>query len=71
MSVIFILIACSMLLAVSFLIAYIWASRSGQFEDDYTPSVRMLFDDESSAPADASAQSDTKKPAKQVSNNEA
>lgn len=46
MSVIFILIACSLLLAGSFLGAFLWASRSGQFEDDYTPSVRILFDDE-------------------------
>lgn len=46
MSVIFILIACSLLLAGSFLGAFLWASRSGQFEDDYTPSVRILFDEE-------------------------
>ncbi|WP_425391092.1 cbb3-type cytochrome oxidase assembly protein CcoS [Ekhidna sp.] len=46
MSVIFILIACSLLLAGSFLAAFLWASRSGQFEDDYTPSVRILFDEE-------------------------
>ena len=46
MSVIFILIACSLLLAVSFLGAYVWAAKSGQYDDDYTPSVRMLFDDE-------------------------
>lgn len=47
MSVIFILIACSLLLAGSFLGAFLWASRSGQFEDDYTPSVRILFEEES------------------------
>ncbi|MEM9895885.1 MAG: cbb3-type cytochrome oxidase assembly protein CcoS [Bacteroidota bacterium] len=46
MSVIFILIGCSLLLATIFLIAFLTASKSGQFEDDYTPSVRMLFDDE-------------------------
>ncbi|SNT27427.1 cytochrome oxidase maturation protein, cbb3-type [Ekhidna lutea] len=46
MSVIFILIACSLLLAGTFLGAFLWASRSGQFEDDYTPSVRILFEDE-------------------------
>ncbi|MEM9341288.1 MAG: cbb3-type cytochrome oxidase assembly protein CcoS [Bacteroidota bacterium] len=45
MSVIFILIGCSLLLASSFLIAFLWASKTGQFEDDYTPSVRMLFND--------------------------
>ena len=45
MSVIFILIACSLLLAIGFLGAFLWAFKSGQFEDDYTPSVRILFDD--------------------------
>lgn len=48
MSVIFILIACSLLLAGGFLGAFLWASKNGQFEDDYTPSVRMLFEDEQS-----------------------
>ncbi|MEO1254138.1 MAG: cbb3-type cytochrome oxidase assembly protein CcoS, partial [Bacteroidota bacterium] len=46
MSVIFILIACSLILAGSFLGAFLWASRSGQFEDDYTPSVRILFEED-------------------------
>jgi cbb3-type cytochrome oxidase maturation protein len=44
--VIFILIGASLLLAVGFLIAYFWAIRSGQYEDDQSPSVRILFDDE-------------------------
>ncbi|MFK7953396.1 MAG: cbb3-type cytochrome oxidase assembly protein CcoS [Ekhidna sp.] len=51
MSVIFILIACSLLLAGGFLGAFLWASKAGQFEDDYTPSVRMLFEDEPSPEA--------------------
>jgi len=45
-SVIFILIAVSLLVAIGFLISFIWSIRSGQYDDDYTPSVRMLFDDE-------------------------
>ncbi|MEP1095611.1 MAG: cbb3-type cytochrome oxidase assembly protein CcoS [Cyclobacteriaceae bacterium] len=45
MSVIFILITCSLLLAGGFLGAFLWASKSGQFEDDYTPSIRILFDE--------------------------
>lgn len=53
MSVIFMLIACSLLLAGGFLGAFLWAFRSGQFEDDYTPSVRMLMDD--TVPAQDSA----------------
>lgn len=32
--------------AVIFLILFIWSVKSGQYEDTYTPSVRILFDDE-------------------------
>lgn len=46
MSAIFILISASLLVAIGFLIAFIWSVKNGQYEDDYTPSVRMLFDDE-------------------------
>ncbi len=45
MSVMFILIGCSFLMAVGFLIAFIWSVKSGQMDDDYTPSVRILYDD--------------------------
>ena len=44
MSVIFLLIGISIVVATAFLLAFLWAVRSGQYEDDYTPSVRMLFD---------------------------
>ena len=46
MFVIFILIGFSLLIAIGFLVAFIWSVNDGQYEDDYTPSVRMLFDDE-------------------------
>jgi len=46
MSVIYLLITVSIVVAVVFLIAFIKAVKSGQYDDDYTPSVRMLFDDE-------------------------
>lgn len=46
MNVIFILIAVSLLVATGFLVAFIWTIRTGQFEDEYTPSVRILFEDE-------------------------
>jgi cbb3-type cytochrome oxidase maturation protein len=45
MSVIFILILISLIVAIGFLIAFMWAVNDGQYEDDYSPSVRMLFDD--------------------------
>ena len=46
MSVLFILIIISLIVAGGFLLAFIWSVKNGQYEDDYTPSVRMLFDDE-------------------------
>ncbi|HRE95133.1 MAG TPA: cbb3-type cytochrome oxidase assembly protein CcoS [Flavobacteriales bacterium] len=44
MSALFIMIGASLLLALGFLIAFIWAVKKGQYEDDYSPSVRILFD---------------------------
>ncbi len=44
MSAIFIMIGASLLLAIGFLVAFIWSVKTNQYEDDYTPSVRMLFD---------------------------
>ena len=46
MSVIYLLLSISIIVAVCFFIAFIKAVKSGQYDDDYTPSVRMLFDDE-------------------------
>ncbi|MGJ1206416.1 cbb3-type cytochrome oxidase assembly protein CcoS [Sphingobacterium lactis] len=46
MNIIFMLIGCSVLIALIFLGAFFWASKNGQHEDTYTPSVRILFDDE-------------------------
>ena len=46
MSVIYVLLTISIVVAVIFFIAFIHSVRSGQYEDSYTPSVRMLFEDE-------------------------
>jgi len=46
MGVIFILISISMLVAGCFLAAFLWAVKTGQYDDNHTPSVRILFDDE-------------------------
>jgi cbb3-type cytochrome oxidase maturation protein len=46
MSVIYLLISISILVAIGFFIAFIFAIKTGQYDDDYTPSVRILFDDE-------------------------
>lgn len=45
MGVIPLLVICSVLVAASFLIAFIIASRKGQYDDLQTPSMRMVFDD--------------------------
>lgn len=45
MKIIFVLILVSLVVAVGFLGAFLWAVKSGQYDDDYTPSVRILFDD--------------------------
>ena len=46
MSVIYLLLALSILVALIFFVAFIVSVKSGQYDDSYTPSVRMLFDDE-------------------------
>jgi cbb3-type cytochrome oxidase maturation protein len=46
MAVIIILIGASVLVAGGFLVAFLWSVKNGQMDDDYTPSIRMLFDDE-------------------------
>lgn len=46
MSVLLVLIITSMIVAGGFLAAFIWSVKKGQYDDDYTPSVRMLFDDQ-------------------------
>lgn len=46
MSVVFLLVIISLIIAIGFLVAFIWAVRSKQYDDDYSPSVRILFDEE-------------------------
>jgi cbb3-type cytochrome oxidase maturation protein len=45
MTIIFLLIGISLSVALVFLGAFLWAVKTGQFDDDYTPGVRMLFED--------------------------
>jgi cbb3-type cytochrome oxidase maturation protein len=51
MSVIYVLLTISIIVAVVFFVAFIISVRSGQYDDSYTPSVRMLFEDELVKPA--------------------
>lgn len=46
MTIIFTLITASLVIAVIFFILFIKSVKAGQYDDVYTPSVRMLFDDE-------------------------
>lgn len=52
MSAIVVLIGFSLAVATGFLIAFLWAVKSGQYDDKYTPSLRILFD-EPNAPLSA------------------
>jgi cbb3-type cytochrome oxidase maturation protein len=44
MDIIWILVPVALLMGVGFLVFFIWAAKSGQFEDLETPAVRMLFE---------------------------
>jgi len=46
MNIMFLLIGVSFLVAIIFLFLFIWAVKSGQYDDTFTPSVRILFDDD-------------------------
>lgn len=46
MNIFYLLIGVSLFAALIFLGAFIWAVRSGQYDDNETPSIRMLFDDD-------------------------
>lgn len=58
MSAMYMLIFFSLLIATGFVFAFIWAIRSGQYDDKYTPSVRILFEDTTEEPEKNSAKSD-------------
>ncbi len=45
MSVIFFLVIVGIIVAGGFLVAFVWSVKSGQYDDTYSPAVRMLFDD--------------------------
>jgi cbb3-type cytochrome oxidase maturation protein len=63
MGIIVLLICISLTIAVVFLLVFYWSMKSGQYDDTYTPSVRMLFDDKkkTSKTGSASASGSTNK----------
>ncbi len=46
MSVIYVLLTISVCVAIVFFAAFIFSVKKGQYDDAYTPSVRILFEDE-------------------------
>jgi cbb3-type cytochrome oxidase maturation protein len=54
MSVIVVLIGFSIFVAAGFLVAFLWAVKSGQYDDDVSPSIRILFDNEDDKPKQTS-----------------
>ena len=52
MQIVLCLIVISLTVAVGFLFAFFWAVRDGQYEDDYTPSMRILIDDDMLSPCE-------------------
>lgn len=44
MDILYLMIICSVSLAVIFLIVFIYNAKNGQFEDDESPAVRILLD---------------------------
>jgi len=55
---IFMLIGCSILLALIFLTAFFWANSSGQHDDTCTPAIRILLDEEILPEADKTGDQD-------------
>ena len=50
MSAILFLIVIGIVVAAGFLVLFIWSVKTGQYDDDYSPSVRMLFENKESSP---------------------
>jgi cbb3-type cytochrome oxidase maturation protein len=49
MSALFVLVLVSVAVAIFFLVIFIKAVKSGQYEDDYSPAVRILFENTSAS----------------------
>lgn len=45
MQVLIVLVICSLVVALGFLAAFFWSVKDNQYDDTYTPSMRILFDD--------------------------
>jgi cbb3-type cytochrome oxidase maturation protein len=61
MNIFYLLIGVSLFAALIFLGAFIWAVKTGQFDDNKTPSIRILFDDDSVAEEETESSKNQKK----------
>lgn len=62
MSVIIILLIASISVAALFLCAYLWSVKTGQYDDEYSPPLRILFDEKPVAGLMDDEQNTTSKP---------
>ncbi len=46
MGMIYMMLIVSLVVALFFLFSFFWATKNGQFDDDYAPSIRILYEDE-------------------------
>jgi len=53
MAIITLLILISLSIAILFLVIFYWSIKSGQYDDTYTPSIRMLFEDKKKKSTDS------------------
>ena len=68
MSIIYMLLAISVVVAVVFFAAFIFSVKKGQYDDTYTPSVRMLFEDELVKPSAKASEKEPKEKLKTKTN---
>lgn len=50
MEIIALLLIISLIVAIVFLVAFIWNVKSGQYDDDFSPAHRIFFEDEIKEP---------------------
>ncbi|WP_276349203.1 cbb3-type cytochrome oxidase assembly protein CcoS [Daejeonella sp. JGW-45] len=53
MNILYLLIGCSIVLALIFLAAFFWSMNTGQNDDMHTPAVRILFDEDKPGEVDS------------------
>jgi cbb3-type cytochrome oxidase maturation protein len=49
-TIIYIVLPLALLLVLAAVVAFVWATRRGQFDDLETPALRMLHDDDGTPP---------------------